>query len=586
MNVINKFLIPALALGMFAACSDDNKFEGPETPDVAENSVTMKISVQLPTAGGRATNIGDPATEAGSDAENKINNLLLVLADSENGFIDYADADIMEPESGSTSATVNCKATFSISTLSNYISSIANTASVKVFAFCNYSSDFAAHLSTLTKNGKDKNWVNQYATVNSGAADNTGTWTKNLTKEGVGIPMANSEIKSGNLPTVAELPSHNESNPIDLGTVKVERSVARFDFKDASKNNDFTYNIYDEDGEKIDVVIDRIGLVNMSNKYYYLRHTAPNGSSNSVADLGEGKINILNSSDPWVVDVDADEKSKYNGTSVSSNFLFPVTSTVDGKVVPGRNQWYSTAVADFKKDGALEDNEDWNKETGYKVWRYVTENTIPVASLQKNGQSTGVVFKAKLSFTGKDGGIVKSIIDAKNTDNNNKAIYFYKSDKVVPLGTADFILKENNDKLKETYINAFKAAVVENDPTSTASKAKLTEAGFIIFEPATGGTSPLGTEDVAGEYYMYYYYWNRHDDNNEVNVMGPMEFGVVRNHIYKLKITGISGLGHPRKPENDPDPEDPNNPDEEGNVAIQIAVEPVDWSVRVNGIEF
>ena len=58
----------------------------------------------------------------------------------------------------------------------------------------------------------------------------------------------------------------------------------------------------------------------------------------------------------------------------------------------------------FTKISSLteEDNdESWNtgNRNGYKIWRYATENTIPAPnSNQKNGISTGVIFKGKLQF--------------------------------------------------------------------------------------------------------------------------------------------------------------------------------------------
>lgn len=568
MNVLKKFIVPALALGMLAACSDDNKFDGPENPATDGASVAMSISVQLPTAqGGRAdnpTNIGNPATEAGSEAECKINKMILVLADpSNNGFVDYAEADIV-----SGTNVVNCKATFSISSITNYLNGLSGTTSVNVFAFCNYTDDFSAYLATLSKNDKSTDWIDKHATVNTSSADISGKWNTSL--KTTGIPMANVAIFTKDLPTVTTISQYNEDNPFELSStsnpIKVERSIARFDFKDGSENGDFTYNIYDAEDSKINVIIDRIALVNMSNCYYYLRHTAPNGSSNSLADLT--KTTILDANNPWIIDVDAADKAKYTD-GVSNNFLFPVVSS-DGQ--PGRSNWYSTPVSAFKN--ADDDNASWEGEEGYKVWRYVTENTIPTASLQKNGQSTGVVFKAKLAFEG-TGELATALNNAKE---NKEAIYFFKNDKVVPLGAAEDVKKANS-----VYADAFKAAVGEKNPAEC--KEALTKAGFIIYEPATGEGSSLGTDDVAGEYYMYYYYWNQHNDNNDVNVMAPMEFGVVRNHIYKLKVEEITGLGHPRKPENDPDPEKPGDDDEEGKIAIKIAVQTVDWSVRENGIK-
>lgn len=391
--------------------------------------------------------------------------------------------------------------------------------------------------------------------------------------------MSNKAVFVKALPAANSLSQYTKDTPFELSSesnpIEVERSVARLDFKDGSKLGNYTYNIYsDDDNSKINVVLERIGLVNMSNRYYYLRHTAPNGASTTVADLT--KKTILDETMPWIVDVDADEKSKYSGNSVSANFLFPVTGT---NGAPGRNLWFSTAITDFSK--AENDNDSWTGEADYKVWRYVTENTIPVANLQKNGQSTGIVFKAKFTFEGTTG-IGKKLADAKTA---GKPILFFQGSQIVPLGTIDDILADNSE-LHKSYKEILTAAIKDKTAGTPEYKKAIVDAGFIIYEPAEGGESALGTDDTKGEYYMYYYYWNRHNDNGKLNVMDAMEFGVVRNTIYKLKVTDISGLGHPRKPENDPDPQQPEDPDEEGNIAISIAVKAVDWSVRENGIEF
>ena len=68
--------------------------------------------------------------------------------------------------------------------------------------------------------------------------------------------------------------------------------------------------------------------------------------------------------------------------------------------------------------------------------------------------------------------------------------------------------------------------------------------------------------------------------------MGPMEFGVVRNNVYKLAVTDINRLGHPRISENDPDPVDPDDPDEKDDVYLTLSVEVLPWVVRINNIEF
>ncbi|MDE7152708.1 MAG: fimbria major subunit, partial [Candidatus Amulumruptor sp.] len=89
-----------------------------------------------------------------------------------------------------------------------------------------------------------------------------------------------------------------------------------------------------------------------------------------------------------------------------------------------------------------------------------------------------------------------------------------------------------------------------------------------------------------GGYPMYYPYWNRHNDNANNSVMGNMEFQVVRNNIYKLRVTSINSLGHPVIPDDDPDPFDPEDPDEKEDVYFTVEVMILPWVVRVNDIDF
>ncbi len=41
----------------------------------------------------------------------------------------------------------------------------------------------------------------------------------------------------------------------------------------------------------------------------------------------------------------------------------------------------------------------------------------------------------------------------------------------------------------------------------------------------------------------YYTYWIRHADDNNPDVISPMEYAIVRNNIYQLNVTSISGIG-------------------------------------------
>ncbi|EEC97493.1 hypothetical protein PRABACTJOHN_01102 [Parabacteroides johnsonii DSM 18315] len=81
---------------------------------------------------------------------------------------------------------------------------------------------------------------------------------------------------------------------------------------------------------------------------------------------------------------------------------------------------------------------------------------------------------------------------------------------------------------------------------------------------------------IDGE--CYYLYWIRHENNDNYNKIGPMEFDIVRNNIYDLTVAGISGLGL-----SGIEVPDPKNPDEDGTTKMNVVVKVKNWVVRNNG---
>lgn len=135
------------------------------------------------------------------------------------------------------------------------------------------------------------------------------------------------------------------------------------------------------------------------------------------------------------------------------------------------------------------------------------------------------------------------------------------------------------DCANQRYIAWVNAGKPDNTNKETvAFKDAVTDAEITIYQSSV--------EDKQIGYYCYYYYWNRHNDNNRNGVMGPMEFCTVRNNVYKLCVTDVSRLGHPRLDENDPDTPKPGGPDESSDVYITVDSRVIPWVVRVNNIEF
>lgn len=58
-----------------------------------------------------------------------------------------------------------------------------------------------------------------------------------------------------------------------------------------------------------------------------------------------------------------------------------------------------------------DEDDEWNdpnKHGNYYIWRYVTENTIPKPLQQKNGISTGVVFKGQVIVNNANSALAKN----------------------------------------------------------------------------------------------------------------------------------------------------------------------------------
>ena len=338
--------------------------------------------------------------------------------------------------------------------------------------------------------------------------------------------------------------------------------MARFDYKAVHDDNKYVVrdNLESQDEESkknpgIYIQLTDVALINMSKSFYYLRRVSKNGQNASATICGvETKNN-------YVVDTDAADKLNYatasNWPNKKGNFFYNLEES---------NTWKWTSLA------AISNNEEDNAivpidKKGYHIWRYAIENTIPqdaseTNTLQKNGITTGVVFRAKIGREDNS--------DVTWTDGND--IYVF------------------DDVLYGDW-NAVREYAKEHPNEDVAYAYEAVESGD--YEPEKAGFT-IYTQNEDGNYYAYYYYWNRHNDNGSEPDMGPMEFAVVRNNVYKLSVEAIYRFGYPEgetpkpdtpdeeKPTPDPDEPDPEDP----KVFLKVKVEVLPWVVRENNIEF
>ena len=498
MKKINYLL--AAALFIAAGCEKSPVDQG--TTD--EGNLYMQFSVKMLSTRSQTDNTGDsnsnanPDTEVGLAKENTISTVDIVLVGSNT-----VKATNVTPVAadGSTYVAKFDKNTIAAGKYDVYI--YANCTSPETFAI-NQISD--ADISAMTQDNKF--WMtNAYAAAQ--------------------VDITAEALKACTTP----------QNPYNLGAHTVERSMARFDYKQSGA--------FDM-GAGITLTLTDAALINQSKAHYMFRRVTAGSEATSTGAV-VGGVEIPTN---WVVDTDWSNK-------VAGNF--------DAQLSDPSN-WHWTSLA------SLTTNDNYDGD--YKIWCYAKENTIPGTTAQKHNVSTGVVFKGELAAGETASDAVKTAMAA------GERIYVFNNVLYGAWSDVEAAAKAGTDPtLQAAYNQAATGVAADAEPTGAAAAA----AGFTGYSPKNG------------TYYVYYYYWNRHNDNLDPYTMGTMEFAVVRNNVYKLAVDKIKRFGHPTPPdptnpdpdpEPDPDPVDPDDPDESVNYYFNVTVKVLPWTVRINNIEF
>lgn len=714
MKTLRRCFYALASVALLTACNDtlDENSSGSKGHMDSDNKegVYMAVDIQMPGAnngtrsatdtpsdnpgdGNDSNSDANPDTEVGWDYENTVNSVAIVLAEpGNNSFITYGLVYSNNITASGANNTYKSVAKFQKSDLAEYYGKHKDgNCLVNVFVFCNPTLDLLEELDKAGESKENKTrWIDATCEVTEGINGqpdlNTGIWVSN------GFLMGNWEVVSRALPmdlddwdhhrTAADAfnlsgTNHNSADDVDnsaeqgRGAIKVERAVARFDFKDGSGNNN-TYNVImasqpkpdseTDETEKvcmIQVELSRMCLVNMSNKFYYLRRVSSDGldASNGLDASSKlcGKETPTGGATPYLVGpyYDTFHKDITNNFNSSPYFNFPFFNDKGILDADNNSRWYVSNI----KDVLAHDTDNYEKE--YHIWRYVTENVIPTPiTNQQNAISTGIVFKGKMKATDAlqnttaetypDGKILYEAIANTNADspiiysfdgilyagwenirkavireavtitynqadnsteviiNRNHPLYLavYGKDltyeeQACGMGQFDYTYKVIGEKGETSQSGTYKDFPIHpncadaawdawNKATDTDDKANKLKAmrsavakvgGITIYQPSNDDSEGWG-------YYCYYYYWNRHNDNGRPGVMGPMEFAVVRNNVYKLSVDKISRLGHPRISENDPEPPTPDTPDEKDDIYLSVSCRVLPWTVRINKIEF
>ena len=311
-----------------------------------------------------------------------------------------------------------------------------------------------------------------------------------------------------------------EKTPASL-SVTVERTAAKITYTATQAGNKYT--VTKKDNTVTDDMAQIVGyrLVNLRTDSYLFRKRGGNDG------------NIQND-DRWAAldgnNYVIDNKFKEKTPELAGNETqFPIW----------RAAAYKTDATDFITTLPTAVNKE-------DLLTYCMENTMPAVS-QLNGYTTGIVFKA---------------------------VYQPKEILTWPEG--------NNDYEGENKFTA-KPYAKGTDFYRYAGQLYADKDDIVKFFKLDADTPLIDTYTGNGESeggaVCYYTYWIKHNPNTTEGNLGIMEYGIVRNNAYKLKVTQISGLGDATDPEIDPD-----TPDEKNELYIKVDLTILPWVVRNNDI--
>lgn len=534
--------LAALLLTTWSACSDDTDIPGGENPEEARAYTTVTIAVPngvAETRAGTTADTDDNTTEAGSEDEYKVKTANLYL---------------FPGGAGSSFGSATLKEIISIN---QFTQMTASTADAKTIVWTSKKTaltpgDYRIYIVVNgTVNGVDntsKNSLTEADFLAKTTADATGVIA--VVPE-AGLVMASRSPKSDNMNTLPYIAQTITKDPEQTIAATVERMMGKITVTAGGANVSSAPNVYTSFSTTVDAIgnITNITLtgyyvVNARKEGYYFRHV--DKESTATNPLTEANYGNSTTSLPYVVDPKTYSKT-YSGTpaALAGSYAdwYLQGSGAFGLLSFGSFGGTYTAMPGYSSAAA---------ET--KVAAYCYENTM-LKDKQKNGYTTGIVFKAEIApskMMQKKAG--SGGVEENSTFTSMSEIYYHSG-----------IFYKNIEALKA-------AGVLLADGTTSSS--------------AGGAPADLKKNDVQcfkkgsadGKFVCYYPYWIKHIPSENV-AEDVMEFGIVRNNVYKVTVTSIQGVGKDGVTEDiitDTETDDPTT------VLLNVKLSIKPWTVRAN----
>lgn len=536
--------LAALLLTTWAACSDDTDASGGENPEEARAYTTVTIAVPNGVAETRAS---DPtadtdgtSTETGLKDEYKVTKANLYLFPGGTGS-SFGSAKLTE-----------------IISISQFTQTTTTTTDQKTIVW-------TSKKTALTP-GDYRIYIVVNGTVNGVGDSDKGTLTEAdfLAKTTAAATSVIAAVPSGGLVMASRSPNSNNSNtlpyiaqeitkdPEQTIAATVERVMGKITVTagGTSVSSAATANKYTSFsttvtaiGNITDITLKNYYVVNARKEGYYFRHV--DKESSVTNPLTEANYGNSSATLPYVTDPKTYNKI-YTSTPALANSY---------------GDWYLQGSSAFGLSSFGTFSGTYTDMPGYssgavetKVAAYCYENTM-LKDKQKNGYTTGIVFKAEIAPSkmmqkkSSGGGVEET-----NTIGSIGEIFYHSG-----------IFYKNIEALKA-------AGVLLADGTTSSS--------------ASGALTDLKKNDVQcflkgntdGKFICYYPYWIKHLPSADT-AEDVMEFGIVRNNVYQVTVTGIQGVGKDGVTEDiitDTETDDPTT------VLLNVKLSIKPWVVRTN----
>ena len=310
------------------------------------------------------------------------------------------------------------------------------------------------------------------------------------------------------------------------------------------------------------VRLEGYALVNLSKSVNYVRHTVTGDVVTPFGTL-DGTTNFLwtpkwGAKNDIVFEADANGEMQFPSGVTTDEWFYNTLANVSGesadltisfsgdkrefRLPTGTVQYFKTFDSMYD-DGSTVTGSDHYADAPKlpavgKLMSYCFENSTDIEH-QTHGLSTGITF-------------VATIWDDPECKTAISRLYLYKGHNYTSI-----------DQMKEAYGDAVPDAIKEL--TDSSSKEDLEKAGVKLYNSN-----------------ICYYYTTeiKHYDNDKDQVLGNMEFAIMRNNIYSLSVSTITQIGDPIV---DPTPGTENESEE---AKLEVSAKILPWIVRYNDIEF